>query len=531
VIRTTLALLVLSLTHPAMAQDEPTSTSAPTSTEEAEPTPAPEPKVEEAPPAAPEAPAAPTPVPASTDQIAQAVLSGKAAPSATTSVVTARVSGQVTTELYLSERPVFVSLGDGKYALRAADRVYPFYTTIQLRAEDAGLEGLSVHFQGWAGLDLADVYFDERVVADPTYLYVRFARKGFDGRLGRQMVFSGAARGLALDGLWASYTSPIHLGLELLGGLVVMPDYGQDFYATDIESAAREDFGRGFSDWRREGEFGDIAVGGRVFYQMVDTVTAGVSFLQRTRELETDHQQLGGDLRVAPAKWVNVLGDALLDLRVLGVQEANLAVDILPFDFLSFGVDYRHANPTLYLSHMSIFSVFSNEEYDAIGGNVRVRPMPSLSLHAIYHHHLSSSFSHEDNSEGERQYRSELGSSYDLQVGGRWRYCERGGVAALELRRLSQDNAVSGIRLGLLVPMFVEGLRAAGNAYVDVFDEEIRAQRVGVTGDVGLYYTHGGWRAGGALTAASTPYSQPELRGMLRLAYGFGEDFAARREP
>jgi hypothetical protein len=515
------ALVFVLYAWPALAQDDSSDSEVSLPSEEVLPVEEPAPS-EEPPPPAPAA---------NTDQIAHAVLMGELAPAPKTQAAAPRVSGQISTELYLSHRPAMMSLGDGRYALRAADRVYPFYTTFQLRAEDAGIEGLSVHFQGWAGLDLADIYFDERFVADPTYLYARFARSGVDARLGRQMVFSGAARGLTLDGVWASYKSPFHLGIEVLGGLLVMPYYGQDFGSPQATNATREDFGRGYSDWRREGDLGDLAVGGRLFYQMVENVTAGVSFLHRTRKLEAEHQQLGADLRVQPARWIEILGDALMDLQVLEVQEANLAVDFFPVELLSFGVDYRHANPTLYLSHMSIFSVFSDEEYDAVGGNIRLRPTSDLSLYAAYHHHLSSSFSHQDAALAAREYRSEVNSSYDMQVGGKWLYDDQGGVATLELRRFSTGNAVNGARLGVLVPLPFEGLRAAGNAYIDIFDEEVRDRRMGVTGDVGLYYGRRAWRAGGSFLAAATPYAQAELRGMLRLSYGFGQDFAARREP
>jgi hypothetical protein len=165
------------------------------------------------------------------------------------------VSGRWQSEMIMSQRSRIRYLDDGS-AERTVVDVYPFYNTISLRADEIGHKGLSIHFQGWAAIDLGDIYFQERVVADPTYLYLQFRDYGFDIKAGRQFVYQGAARALHIDGISFSYQSSINLGIQAIGGLIVTPKQGPNWYEED-EPGSYSDFGSGFSDWKREGLFGD----------------------------------------------------------------------------------------------------------------------------------------------------------------------------------------------------------------------------------------------------------------------------------
>ncbi|MDD5305757.1 MAG: hypothetical protein PHU25_00410 [Deltaproteobacteria bacterium] len=436
-----------------------------------------------------------------------------------------RVSGSLRSEMFMSERPQMHDLGGGRYGLRTLD-VYPFYETIELRADELGHPGLSVHFQGWAGLDLADVYFDQRVVADPTYLYMQFASSGLDLRLGRQMLFTGATRGLRMDGLDVSYESPVHLGLEAFGGLPVEPDLGPDWYREQPDTSY-DDYGAGGSDWEREGQW-DYAAGGRVFYRLAGRVSAGVSFLRLMELGEVGRQLVGVDLDVTPIDLFGVSSNVAIDLPSRDVQEANAAVDIFPVDVFHFSVDYRHANPTLLLSHMSIFSVFSNSEYDAVGGVARFLPLAWLTLEAGYHELL---YGWKAPAAVGDKNRLDLG--YDVVGGARVRYGDKGkGTALVEYRRFAQDvTGMHQLRAGAVVPLFLDPLAASTDLYVDLYDDAYNGQTVGFLGDVGLFYRLEEWEAGGAFTAGVTPYAEHELRGMLRFVYNFDVSFVERRKP
>lgn len=454
-----------------------------------------------------------------------------------------RVTGSLTSEIFLSQRPRMRAIGDGRYALRT-EKVFPFYETVRLRADEIGLRGLSIHFEGWAGLDLADVYFDQRFVADPTYLYLQYRDHGLDLRLGRQMVFTGATRGLHLDGLFASYETPVHLGLEACGGLVVSPDLGPDWYRERPGSVGYDDFGMGYSDWQRPG---DYAAGGRLFYRLAGRVSAGLSILNVTEWTEVDRRLAGADLDLTPARWLGLTGNAVLDLMVTALQEANGAVDFHPIEQLSFGLDYRHADPTLFLSRMSIFSVFSNAAYDAFGGELRGRPIDWLLLTAAYHQRLYGFVDVSVADDGGRHYDRATDTGYDLAAGATARFgSKRDGLVRIEYSRTTEsDLGVHELRGGLIVPLVIDGLRAVANAYVDFFDDVWNAPytgvdgvsgasgvvRFGYTGDVGLYYRNGRIETGGSFAHSSTPYAKQETRGMLKLIYGFGNGVSGRGRP
>jgi hypothetical protein len=429
-----------------------------------------------------------------------------------------RLSGRLVSEVFL-QRPVVRNLGRGVYAV-SAERVFPFYESLSLRADEVYHRGLSVHFSGWAGLDLADVYFDDRLVGDPTYLYVQFRDHGVDARAGRQMVYTGSARGLHIDGAHAAYQTPINVGVEALGGLLVSPLRGPQWYREPIPVDA-DSFGAGFSDWEREGEY---AYGGRLFYRKTGTVSGGVSFLQVTELDEVERQLLGADLSVTPVQWIGGSGNFTLDLFEQRIQEIDLGIDVRPLDPLGVGVDFRHADPTLYLSRMSIFSVFSTEEYDAVGGTVRTFPLDWLEAHAGYHHHIYSYTSHPEN-------KTDTGN--EIAAGISMRYGEqRDGFVRVDYRRLEERvNGMHQLGAGIIVPLPLPGLKTTADVYLDVFDERVNGEDLGFLGDLGLFYATGALEGGGSIAAGATPYDRDEVRGMVRLAYNFDHRFSQRMRP
>ena len=439
-----------------------------------------------------------------------------------------RVSGRFRSELFMSQKPRVRHLGGGSYGVRS-DNVFPFYETIELRADEIGHKGLSIHFQGWAGLDLADVYFDQRFVADPTYLYLQFRDYGADIKLGRQAIYSGTTQGLTIDGIYASYESPIHLGIEALGGLVVSPYRGPEWYREQPANLGYDDFGAGFSDWEREG---DYAVGGRLFYRMSGKVSAGASILHVTELDEVDRQLFGIDLDMTPLKWFGATGNATMDLLSTRLREANLALDFYPIDVLTLSVEYRHADPTLYLSHMSIFSVFSIEEYDSVGGMVRLKPLDWLGIHAGYHQRFYS-YIEDVSDEVEVLYTDEIELGYEVNAGVSSNFgMQQAGLVLLDYRRLGGDEqGINQLRLGTMIPLGMPQLRASANVYLDFYDEEVNEADVGFLGDLGLFYGNETIEAGGSMAVGANPYAQHEVRGMLKFNYNFDVSFVERRQP
>lgn len=430
-----------------------------------------------------------------------------------------RLSGHLTSEVYLMQRSRARILGNGVYWIEKL-KVYPFYETMELRADEVYHKGLSIHFQGWAGVDLNDVYFDDRlrrVAGDPTYLYVQFHAGGFSGTAGRQMVYTGTVGALHLDGIHASYELPIHVGIEGLGGLVVSPYLGPQWYreqpGVDFDS-----FGPGFSDWEREGEY---AVGGRVFYRRVGLVSGGVSLLHVTELNEVSQQLIGADLVVTPLSWCTAYLNGALDLPTSSIQHIDLGLDFYPFDILSVSAEYGLTDPTLFLSHMSIFSIFSSEQYHSVGGTARIDPLDWLQVHAGYHHHLYN------------YDQSQTEDGFEVSAGVTFKYLEnRGGVVLIDYRRLSESvNGLHDVRTGVTVPFAITGLKAAANLYLDIYDNKVHAKALSFVGDVGLFYTAQSLMAGASVSAGTTPYNEDDIRGMLKFAYNFEKRFVERKHP
>jgi hypothetical protein len=258
---------------------------------------------------------------------------------------------------------------------------------------------------------------------------------------------------------------------------------------------------------------------------------------------EVDRQLFGADLDVTPVRWLGVTGDLALDLHAARLRSADLAFDVMPVELITVSAEYRHADPSLFLSHMSIFSVFSNEAYDSVGGAVHVEPLGWLGLHAGYHHRFYSHLAERVDAVGESSYGTEVDTGYEAVVGGAMRYgAGRAGTVVLDYRRLTEgQTGLHQVRAGAVIPLLVEGLRAAVSAYIDIFDDppgnllEVDAvsgatQKMGVLGDAGLFYGNGTIDAGGSFAAGATPYAAHELRGMLKLIYNFEVGFFEGRE-
>jgi hypothetical protein len=437
-----------------------------------------------------------------------------------------RVTGRLRSEMFMSQRARMRSLGDGRYGVHYAN-VYPFYETIELRADEIGHPGLSVHFQGWAGLDLADVYFDQRFVADPTYLYLQFRHRGFDFKAGRQLVFTGPSHGLHLDGLLASYEFPIHLGIEALGGLVVSPYRGPEWYR-ERPAVGHDDFGAGFTDWERDSEY---ALGGRIFYRRAGVVSAGVSGLRVTELGEADRVLLGLDLDLTPVRWLGLGGNASFDMYWYGVREANFSVDLFPVEQLGLSVEYRHADPSRLLSHISIFSVFASQQYHSVGGTAHVEPIDWLAFHAGYHQRFYRYLVPAEGSTGtDGEYDHSVDAGYDLGGGSSFRFGEN--LMLFDYRRLTDPNTgLHQLRLGMIAPLFVDGLRCSMNGYLDLYDDAYNGADRGVLVDIGLFWFGDAIEIGGSFSSAVTPYARSEQRGMLKLVYNFEIAFFEEHAP
>jgi hypothetical protein len=432
-------------------------------------------------------------------------------------VLRTRVSGSLRSEMHFTRRDQVRPVSPGVYA-RQSLKVFPFYEIIELRADEVGHKGLSFHVQGISALDLGELYFDQRVIADPVYAYVQFQYRGLRLRLGRQMVFSGSTQGLAIDGLLASFQTPIHIGIEVLGGLIVRLLHGPDWYA---DSPADEDvnydsYGRGMTDWSGDG---DSALGARLFYRVSEKVSAGVSYLHLTRSQDVDHALLGIDLDFSLLEWMVLAGRTNLELNVGALRDASVMLDILPGRAVCVTLDYQHVNPVLFLPAMSIFSVFSDEQFNAFGSAVSIDPLEHLSLRAGYRVMMVGG---DVPREDEWQHEWGMGHQVDADVTVRFGKREHPGSGRFGYGRVAREgNVIDQLRIGAFLPFGPAGLGCAANGYLDFFQLPVNGKSRGIIADAGVFYSTTLIDTGVSVTMGSTPLSEMELRAMLFFAWNF----------
>ena len=240
--------------------------------------------------------------------------------------------------------------------------VVPVYESLSLMAtfKRPYTDGIRVVFSGWGGLQWdvpSSVLWSGDV--DAGYVEGSFVRRRVLVRIGRQMVFGGAARNAHVDG--ANATLRIYRGLHLTGyaGLPVTPRFG----------VSR----------------GDFIFGGRMFYRHAIGAEFGVSFNQIHDVGRIARQDLAVDAHYSLHPKLALNGYALFSLRELRIAEVDVSAMWLPSVDVQVWADYRRTAPDLFLPLNSVLAVFSQETRDEAGASLFVRPNRRLRLAADYH--------------------------------------------------------------------------------------------------------------------------------------------------
>jgi hypothetical protein len=186
-------------------------------------------------------------------------------------------------------------------------------------------------------------------------------RRHLELRVGRQLVFGGAARALQLDGAQATWRIWRGLGVTAYGGAPVTPRFGESR--------------------------GDVAGGVRAFYRPRYGVEVGASFVHLGDQGRTARQELGADARWQVIDALALTGFAMLSTVEWRLAEADLAAEWQPrfVRDLDVRVDWRRTAPDLFVPRSSIFSVFALETRDEGGGSIYWRPHPRVPLAGDYH--------------------------------------------------------------------------------------------------------------------------------------------------
>lgn len=358
----------------------------------------------------------------------------------------------------------------------------PLYELLSLDARSMrgfGVEDGGLVLSLWGRLDTV-ASEGERTAADVDLGYAegKLLDRRLTLRLGRQMVVAGASRAAYLDGLSASFSPWGPLGLTAYGGVPVV---------------ARFAAGRG-----------DAIAGGRASYRPRFDTELGVSVLHLMDAGRIARQEVGLDGRFDTRIGLTLAGTLLWSTVEARLAEAELCATWQPSWAIFVSADVRRTAPDLFIPRSSIFSVFSMEQRDEVGGSAEVRPVRGLSLIADAH-----------------GFRSLDGSS-GLRGGLRASYAPpraRGTLLSGELRAVSLDgDGYLSARLRAARPWGELLVTLDGEA--TWLRQPINGQSFSISAvATASYRLASAWHVSVSAIAGSTPQLERQLELLARLTY------------
>lgn len=299
-------------------------------------------------------------------------------------------------------------------------------------------------------------------------------------RLGRQLVFSGGARALQLDGASLTVRIARGLGVSAWGGAPVRPRFGT--------------------------RLGDAAAGGRIFWRHGFDTEVGLSFVHVLDGGRVAREDLGADARWQPHRKVALTGYALLSLVELRLAEGTLAATWQPHRMVELRADYRRTAPDLFLPRGSILSVFSQESRDEAGGDIYLRPHARARIAADYHVIVDGVGAGHDGGAKTSVY---LGSAFETSVGA-------------ELRVLHlPDKGYTRARL-FVIERILPGLTLTLDADAYRLEEPVNGQTFSFTGAATLGWDfRPGWRVVVSGVGDVTPFVAQRFECLAKLVYNF----------
>jgi len=360
----------------------------------------------------------------------------------------------------------------------------PVFENVALMVSDVRLrhvEDLRVVVAGWGEVTLGASPVLEGATGDLDLGFVEgklFDRR-LELRLGRQLIFGGAARAQPMDGASATVRIWRRVYFNAYGGVPVTPRFGV--------------------------HQGDFMTGGRMFWRPTVDSEVGASFLEMLDDGLQARRDLGVDARWRPLRSLTLTGYALLSLLELRLGEGDLAAQWQPLSSLQLGADYRRTSPDLFLPRSSILSVFSQETRDEAGGNAWWRPISRLRVEGDYHVIFA-----------EAGFGQRGGARVSASLG---RYFETTLAAEVRLLRLARGNGYVQERLYL-----IQRLATSWVATLDFdlysLEQPINGQTLSFTSAATLGWEIAPrWRAVVTGIADTTPQVERRFECMAKLVY------------
>ncbi len=263
------------------------------------------------------------------------------------------------------------------------DTAAPAFEILSITVRDVRngfADDLTFVLKTWASYDIADRRWDNGTDSSLTgdvsagYVQGRFIGRRLTLRLGREVVATGVARTLQLDGGDAVLTLPAGFKVSGYVGAPVTQRFGS---RTAMVS------------WNPVG--GDLAYGGRVAwaYGFAGYPGRGIEIGASANLVEDGgdpvREEVGADLRLQPFRDLTFTGLAAYSLYDERPSELLARVSYSITHALRLDADAQYTAPDLFLARNSILSVFSAEDRTDFGGALTWEVRRGISVGAGYH--------------------------------------------------------------------------------------------------------------------------------------------------
>ncbi len=384
------------------------------------------------------------------------------------------------------------------------DTAAPAFEILSITARDVRngfADDLTFVLKTWASYDIADRRWDNGTTSSLTgdvtsgYAQGRFIGRRLTLRVGREIVSTGVARTIQLDGGDAVLVLPAGFRVSGYVGAPVTQRFGTR---------------SSMVSWNPVG--GDLAYGGRLGWGLAVPGGAGRGLdLGASINMVEDHgdpvrQEVGVDARVKPIDPLVVTAFGAYSLWDQRTSEGSVRVAVSATPRLLLEADYRYVAPDLLLARNSILSVFSAEERQEIGGGFSYGVTRTLNVGANYHALVEP---------GREEGTTFIGNEADAKV--EW---HRGNtLAGLEGFLLDAlDNGYVGGRLFGRQEM--GRAFAAADVLLHSFRAQVNGQDFAFTGALTLgYELLGGLSAVVSGRAGVTPFMEQTFEVMAKLVY------------
>jgi hypothetical protein len=263
--------------------------------------------------------------------------------------------------------------------------VAPAFEILSISARNAaswnkGLDDVSLFVSTWGSYELSDRRWDAGTTSNLNgdvvtgYAQLHLLSRHLTLRVGREMVRTGVARMLQIDGGELLLALPAGFRVQAYAGSPVTQRFG-------VRDAIRS--------WNPAG--GDLAYGGRLAfaYGFAGYPGRGIELGASANMVEDGgspvRQEIAGDLRFQPYRDLTFTGLAAYSVYDGRPSELLARVSYSVTHALRVDADAQYTAPDLFLARNSILSVFSAEDRADFGGALTYELRHGLSIGAGYH--------------------------------------------------------------------------------------------------------------------------------------------------